>query len=138
MVAAVPKSGTPEQSSAPPLTAPADDDRASDDRASDDGAAPVRRVSARRVLAAAAAVLGFVWPGWFNSKVFDTVSVQNGVKRILQDDYKISVNTVTCPSSMDVKVGNSYNCQVTVGGQTKTVQITIKTADGQYEVAQPR
>jgi hypothetical protein len=89
------------------------------------------------VLAAAAAVLGFVWPGWFNSKVLDTSSVQNGVKRILQDDYKISVSTVTCPSNMDVKVGNTYSCQVTISGQTKNVQIKIKTTDGQYEVAQP-
>jgi hypothetical protein len=39
---------------------------------------------------------------------------------------------------MDVKVGNSYTCQATVSGQTKSVQITIKTADGQYEVAQPK
>ncbi len=90
------------------------------------------------VIAAAAAVLGFVYPGWFNSKVLDTSSVQDGVKRILQDDYKISVSTVSCPSNMDVKVGNSYTCTVTAGGQTKQVQITIKTADGQYEVAQPK
>lgn len=90
------------------------------------------------VIAAAVAVLGFVYPGWFNSKVLDQASVQDGVKRILQDDYKVSVSTVSCPSTMDVKVGNSYTCNVVVGGQTKQVQITIKTADGQYEVAQPK
>jgi hypothetical protein len=90
------------------------------------------------VLAAAAAVLAFVWPGWLNSKVLDASSVQDGVKRVLQNDYKISVSTVTCPSNMDVKVGNSYTCQATVSGQSKSVQITIKSADGLYEVAQPR
>ncbi|HEX4702196.1 MAG TPA: DUF4333 domain-containing protein [Pseudonocardiaceae bacterium] len=90
------------------------------------------------VLAAAAAVLGFVWPGWFNSKVLDTTSVQDGVKRILQDDYKISVTSVSCPSDPAVKVGNQFTCTVTVNGQQKSVQVTVKTADGQYEVAQPR
>jgi hypothetical protein len=90
------------------------------------------------VIAAAAAVLGFVYPGWFNTKVLDTSSVQDGVKRILQDDYKVSVSTVSCPSNMDVKVNNVYICKATVSGQTKDVQITIKTSDGQYEVAQPR
>ena len=48
VVAAVPKSGTPEKASAPPPTAPADDARA---------AAPGRRASARRLLLAAAAAL---------------------------------------------------------------------------------
>jgi hypothetical protein len=48
VVAAVPRSGTPEKASAPPPAAPADDARA---------AAPGRRASARRLLAAAAATL---------------------------------------------------------------------------------
>ena len=52
VVAAVPKSGTPEKSSAPPSTAPPGGDaRAAAPRA------PARRASARRLLAAAAAVL---------------------------------------------------------------------------------
>jgi hypothetical protein len=97
------------------------------------------------ILIALVAVLGWAWspfrPGGqalFMSKVLDTVSVQNGVKRVLQDDYKISVGAVTCPNNMDVQVGNTYTCQASVSGQTKSVQITIKTADGQYEVAQPK
>jgi hypothetical protein len=90
------------------------------------------------VLVAAAGVLGFVWPGFFNTKVLDTTAVQNGVKNVLQNDYKINVSNVTCPSNPEVKVGNVFNCQVTVDGQQKSVQVTVKTADGQYEVAQPK
>jgi Domain of unknown function (DUF4333) len=90
------------------------------------------------VLVAVAGVLGFVWPGFFNTKVLDTASVQNGVKSILQNDYKINVGSVTCPSNPEVKVGNVFTCQVTVDGQQKSVQVTVKTSDGQYEVAQPR
>jgi hypothetical protein len=51
VVAAVPKSGTPEKASAPPSTAPADDAPAAAP------GAPGRRASARRVLTAAAAAL---------------------------------------------------------------------------------
>ncbi len=61
VVAAVPKSGTPEKSSAPPPTAPAGGDARADDDRADDGAAapraPARRAAARRLLAAAAVVL---------------------------------------------------------------------------------
>ena len=36
-----------------------------------------------------------------------------------------------------VTVGNSFTCTATVGGQTKHVQVTVKTTDGVYEVAEP-
>lgn len=89
------------------------------------------------VVIAVVAVLCFVWPGFLNTKVLDTSSVQNGVKSVLQNDYKLSVGTVTCPASPEVKVGNTFTCQATVNGQQKQVQVTVKTSDGQYEVAQP-
>ncbi|HEX5113839.1 MAG TPA: DUF4333 domain-containing protein [Pseudonocardiaceae bacterium] len=90
------------------------------------------------VIAAAVAVLGFVWPGWFNTKVLDTASLENGVKTVLQNDYKINVSNVTCPSDPEVSVGKVYQCHVSVGGQQKEVDVTIKSTDGLYEVAQPR
>ena len=90
------------------------------------------------VIVAAVAVLGFVWPGWFNTKVLDTSTLENGVKGILQNDYKINVSTVTCPSSPEVKVNSSFNCQATIGGQQKNVKVTIKSSDGLYEVSQPQ
>jgi hypothetical protein len=90
------------------------------------------------VVAAAVAVLGFVWPGWFNTKVLDTSTLESGVKGILQNDYKINVSTVTCPADPEVKVGNVFTCQATIGGQQKQVQVTVKTTDGLYEVSQPK
>ena len=60
------------------------------------------------------------------------------MKQILQNDYKVNVSTVTCPSGQDVKQGNTFNCQATIDGQTKTVQITVKDNSGNYEVAQPK
>jgi hypothetical protein len=35
-------------------------------------------------------------------------------------------------------VGNSFTCIVTVDSQQRQVPITVKTADGKYEVGQPR
>jgi hypothetical protein len=90
------------------------------------------------VLVAAAGILGFVWPGFFNTKVLDTAAVEQGVQRVLQSDYHYSVSGVTCPSSPQVKVGNVFYCTATIQGQQKQVQVTVKTADGQYEVAQPK
>ncbi|HKN96808.1 MAG TPA: DUF4333 domain-containing protein [Pseudonocardiaceae bacterium] len=90
------------------------------------------------VIAAAVAVLGFVWPGWFNTKVLDTASLENGVKTVLQNDYKINVGSVNCPSDPEVSVGKVYQCHVTVGGQQKEVDVTIKNTDGLYEVSQPK
>jgi hypothetical protein len=96
------------------------------------------------VALAVVAVLGFAWaprPGgqpFFVSKVLSQSSVQDGVKKILEDDYKDPVSSVSCTETMTVTVGNTYTCQVVTGGQTKQVLITIKTADGQYEVGQPK
>jgi hypothetical protein len=90
------------------------------------------------VILAVLAVLGFVWPGFLNTKVLDTSTLESGVKGILQNDYKINVSTVNCPASPEVKVGSTFTCQATVGGQQKQVQVTIKNTDGLYEVAQPK
>jgi hypothetical protein len=44
---------------------------------------------------------------------------------------------VSCPANEAVTVGNSFTCTATIGGQTKHVQVTVKTTDGVYEVAEP-
>jgi hypothetical protein len=89
------------------------------------------------VIVAAVAILGFVTPGWFNKKVLDQTAVQDGVSNILKNDYKLNVSSVSCPANESVTVGNSFTCTATIDGQQKQVQITVKTSDGQYQVAQP-
>lgn len=91
------------------------------------------------LVVAVAAVLAFVWPGWFTSKVFDNGAVADGVKTVLTRNYKQeNVTDVSCPSNQKVKVGSSFTCTVTVDGQPKTVRITVKSNSGDYEVAQPK
>ncbi|MFC7342721.1 DUF4333 domain-containing protein [Saccharopolyspora griseoalba] len=84
-------------------------------------------------------VLGFITPGWFVSSVFDAGSVQKGVEQTLKDSYGIpGVSGVTCPDGQEVEPGNSFQCQVRVDGQDKTVTITVKNAEGVYEVGHPK
>ncbi|GLZ37291.1 DUF4333 domain-containing protein [Actinokineospora sp. NBRC 105648] len=91
------------------------------------------------LIAGAVAVLGFVTPGWFNKKVFDTSAVQDGVKGILTDKYSIdNVESVKCPADQQVKKDAQFQCKVVIGGEEKTVNITVRNeSNGEYEVAPP-
>lgn len=96
------------------------------------------------VLAAAAfGVLGFVTPGFLNTKVFDQAALQgdSGVKKVLVEDYKIeNIEKVECPADQEVKAGNKFECTVTQGGdnpKTLKVAITVTNDDGVYQVALP-
>jgi hypothetical protein len=92
---------------------------------------------------AAFLVLGLVTPGFLNTKVFDRAALEGdqGVKKILVNDYKVeNIQSVTCPSDQEVKQGNKFQCTVKVGGDEPkelTVQITVTSDDGQYQVALP-
>jgi hypothetical protein len=96
------------------------------------------------VLAVAAfLVLGLVTPGFLNTKVFDQAALQGdeGVKKILVDDYRLeNIESVSCPADQEVKQGNKFECTVKQGGDDPkdlTVQITVTSDDGQYQVALP-
>ncbi|RLK59100.1 DUF4333 domain-containing protein [Actinokineospora cianjurensis] len=91
------------------------------------------------VIAGAVAVLGFITPGWFNKRVFDVNAVQDGVKSILTDKYSIEgVESVSCPAQQEVKKDNRFTCEVTISGEKKTVNITVRNStNGEYEVAPP-
>lgn len=91
------------------------------------------------VLGGLVAFLGFVTPGWFTTKVFDHAAVQNGVKQILTDEYGLEdVGEVSCPQNEKVEEGNTFECTATIKGEQKKVTITVKSKDGEYEVAKPR
>ncbi|CCH30509.1 DUF4333 domain-containing protein [Actinosynnema sp. NPDC047251] len=87
---------------------------------------------------AAVAITGFVTPGFFKKKIFDNTAVQTGIVQILKDDYKISdVEGATCSGENPVEPNRTFTCKVKIGGKDKDVKITVKTADGEYEVGQP-
>lgn len=72
------------------------------------------------------------------TRVLDAGSLDQGVESVLQNDYKFDVDSVSCPSDEVVTVGNSFACQVNLGGdQVKQVEVTVKTTSGLYQVSQP-
>ncbi|AOS63238.1 DUF4333 domain-containing protein [Actinoalloteichus hymeniacidonis] len=90
------------------------------------------------VLLGALAVLGFVWPGFFNTRVFDENAVEEAVTRIVREDYGASeVSDVTCPAGRPLEAGTSFDCTATVDGEQSTITISVQTDEGEYQVGQP-
>lgn len=99
-------------------------------------------IAAVIVVAAAVGVTGFWKPGFFVTTVLDQSAVQNGVKTVLTDQppkgYGLTVSAVSCAADQEVAAGRTFDCSATVDGQRKTVTVTVKDADGNYEVGQPK
>jgi hypothetical protein len=89
------------------------------------------------VVLAAVGVLGFVTPGFFVNRVFDQVAVQQGVQKVLNDNYGVNAQSVTCPKDEKVTNGATFQCDATVDGATKKVPITVTSATGDYQVGRP-
>jgi hypothetical protein len=89
------------------------------------------------VVVVVVAVLGFVSPGFFVSKVFDQAALQDGVQRILTQNYNLDVSAVQCDQGIHVQKGTGFECQATVDGAPVKVPITITSPDGAYEVGRP-
>jgi hypothetical protein len=84
------------------------------------------------------AVLGFVAPGFFVTRVFDQAAVQDGVQRVLTDDFDIpGVGAVTCGEGIQVTEGAEFDCQVTIDGERLTVPVRVTDDEGGYEVGRP-
>lgn len=76
--------------------------------------------------------------GALGRTTFDNVAVQDGVRKILTEEYQRDVGAVSCPAGQEVKTGRTFNCSVTVDGEERQVTITIKTDSGEYEVGEPK
>ena len=79
----------------------------------------------------------------FGIKVYDEAALEGstGVRKILVDDYKFeNIESVDCPPDQEVEVGRKFECTVAQGGDEPkelTVQITVTSDDGQYQVGLP-
>jgi hypothetical protein len=89
------------------------------------------------VVLALVGVLGFVSPGFFNTRVLDANAVQSGVQQVLSQDYDLEVQTVTCPQGQEVVPDATFECTAVVDGDQVTVPIKITSVDGNYEVGRP-
>lgn len=71
--------------------------------------------------------------------VFAQTALQDGVRQILVDKYMVAgVQDVTCPAHARVEAGTTFDCTVTIDGEPRSVTVTVKNADGAYEVSQPK
>jgi Domain of unknown function (DUF4333) len=63
---------------------------------------------------------------------------QDGIKAVLVNDYKLAdIESVDCPADQEVRKGNTFDCAVMAGGKDLTVEITITSDDGVYQVGLP-
>ncbi|MGK5737899.1 DUF4333 domain-containing protein [Micromonospora sp. URMC 103] len=83
------------------------------------------------------AVLGLVWPGFLNRKVFDTAALQRGVLTVLRENYQLDADEVACPVAPRVKVDNRFSCSARVAGEPRTVTVRVTSSDGRFEVGRP-
>ncbi|GAA1986062.1 DUF4333 domain-containing protein [Amycolatopsis minnesotensis] len=71
-------------------------------------------------------------------RVFDQAAMQDAVKNVLTQAYRVAdVQSVSCPASQEVRPGSKFDCTVKTGDKERKVGITVKDADGHYEVSQP-
>lgn len=90
------------------------------------------------VVVLAVTLLGFVWPAFLVRRVLDAGAVEEGVTRVLTDAYQEKVQSASCPANRELRPGNTFECVVRIDDQERTVPVTVKTEDGQYEVARPK
>lgn len=86
------------------------------------------------VLLVAAAVVLFVTPGYLTTRTLDQGALNQGVARILQQDYKLGATDVSCPSGVEVAPGGAFTCDAKVDGEAVKVPVTILDEDGTYQV----
>ncbi|HKS49396.1 MAG TPA: DUF4333 domain-containing protein [Amycolatopsis sp.] len=77
--------------------------------------------------------------GVFSGDTLDQRSIQDGVVKVLREDFGESdVRNVQCPSRQPVKTGITFECSALVGGQPKKVTIRVLNEQAQFEVGAPR
>ncbi len=72
------------------------------------------------------------------TKVFDAEAMQKSVRTILTEEYLVEdVRSVTCPPGRRVEVDSTFECTAQIGGEPKTVPITVTSEKGDYQVGMP-
>lgn len=72
-------------------------------------------------------------------RIFDESALEGGVRRVLVQSYGVTdIGAVRCPSGQAVQVGISFDCTVQIGGAVRNVTLTVRGADGTYEVSAPK
>jgi hypothetical protein len=90
------------------------------------------------LIATTVLVLGFFWPGFFVTKVFDRAALEAGVRSILVESYRVpNVTDVYCPSQQKVSAGRAFACIAQINGSPTQVRVMISDDNGRYLVNRP-
>lgn len=69
----------------------------------------------------------------------DSAAAQEGITKVVTESYgATNVSGVSCPRDIEVKVGSSVDCTLTVDGAFKKVTLTFLDDDANYEVSLPK
>jgi uncharacterized protein YgiM (DUF1202 family) len=80
------------------------------------------------LLAAALAAAGCT-----TKKKIDTSKAERSIKSALESKKSGSISTVSCPDSVDVKKGATFQCSI-VGTNGKTAKVTVLQTDDKGDV----
>lgn len=97
-------------------------------------------IAAAVVIAIVAIVLLVGWlTGAFFGKKFDNAAVNEGVTKVLKENYnEADTKDVTCNTDgVKVKEGSTFSCDATISGKSRTVQVKVLDDEGKYQVGAP-
>ncbi|MEA5362082.1 DUF4333 domain-containing protein [Amycolatopsis sp., V23-08] len=76
--------------------------------------------------------------GAFRGDVLDQQSLQDGVVKVLNENYgEPDVKDAQCPSNEAAQNGTTFDCTVKIGGQAKKVTVRVLNDRPEYEVGAP-
>lgn len=107
------------------------------------GRLPVILGAVVAVIVAALLITGFWLPGFLRSQQLDVNAVQNGVRQVLTDSSHgygaTNVTDVVCNNGANptIKQGDTFTCDVTIGGDERQVTVTFGDNSGTYWVGAP-
>lgn len=97
-------------------------------------------IAAAAIIAIVALVLiiGY-FTGAFFGKKFDNAKVNEGVTKVLKENYnEADASGVSCKTDgVKVKSGETFSCDATIGGKQKTVEVKVLDDEGKYQVGAP-
>lgn len=65
----------------------------------------------------------------------------DGVRRVLAEQYQLTdIGSVDCPPtpSLSLDKGATFDCTVEVGGEQRTVEVSVLNESGEIQVSEPR
>ncbi|GAA2813636.1 DUF4333 domain-containing protein [Crossiella cryophila] len=77
-------------------------------------------------------------PGKPAVPVFDQDRLEFGVRSVLVDRYEVTgLDIVRCPSGQPIEDARIFSCLAVLSGESKQVRVTVRGANGTFEVDRP-